>query len=122
MLGECGIPRGVLPTENEPICLISFEITAILLNGRPDTRPGFWKAYRRELELNEKTNYANYHTHLCQHQLASLKIDRSVPTYFRNGQLTIGKDAGNSMGRGDHLELPAKFKAPVKNILPLVPA
>lgn len=104
------VPVDHTPTETEPICLISFEVTAILLNGRPDTRPGFWKAYRRELELNKKTGYANYHINLCQHVLSSLKMDRSVPSYFRNGRLTVEKEAGTSLERGDKLELPARFQ------------
>jgi hypothetical protein len=82
----------VQPNETEPICLISYEITALLLAGGPDSRTSFWKAYRRELELNQKTNYQNYHIHLCRQHLADLKLDRSRPVFFRNGRLVTEKE------------------------------
>ena len=79
------------PGTNEPICLISYEITHILLGDGPANRSGFWKSYRRELDLNLKTNYTNYHITLCRHQLVSLKIDFKEPIFFRNNRLTIEK-------------------------------
>ena len=49
------------PEPDDPICLISYEVTFILLGDGPHCRPSFWKNYRRELALNQKTNYNNYH-------------------------------------------------------------
>ena len=49
------------PSETEAICLVSYEITQILLGGGPEDRPSFWKQYREELELNKKTQYKNYY-------------------------------------------------------------
>ena len=76
------------PTGEESICLISYEISAILLGAGPDERSGFWKTYRRELVLNQQTDYRNYHVNVCQHQLTSLKMKLSHPIYFRKSQLT----------------------------------
>lgn len=87
------------PDEFEPICLISYEIAGILLAGGPDTRPSFWKAYRRELELNRKTNYDNYHVRVCKGQLVSLSLDHRVPVYFRNNRLTTEKEVGKMLQR-----------------------
>ena len=42
------------PEETEVICLISYEITQILLGGGPEDRGSFWKQYREELKLNKK--------------------------------------------------------------------
>jgi hypothetical protein len=83
---------GMKPSPTEPICLISFEVTAILLNGGPEDRPSFWKAYRRELELNQKTNYDNYHVAICREHLKSLKLDLKTPVYYRNGRLTTERE------------------------------
>jgi hypothetical protein len=76
------------PELNEPICLISYEVTFILLGDGPRNRSGFWRSYRRELSLNQKTNYQNYHIHVCRHQLASLSMKLSHPVYFREDRLT----------------------------------
>ena len=76
------------PTETEPICLISYEVARILLGGGPDTRPSFWKAYRRELELNQKTNYDNYHIRVCKEHLVTLRARPEGPVYYRHGRLT----------------------------------
>ena len=88
------------PGVTEPICLISYEITNILLGGGPETRTGFWKAYRHELKLNKKTRYKNYHVELCRHHLTSLKLDLSVPVFYREGRLTTEKEANNSHYKG----------------------
>jgi hypothetical protein len=76
------------PEPHEPICLISYEITHILLGDGPGKRSGFWRSYRRELELNKKTNYQNYHVAVCRHQLVSLRMTLDKPVYFRNNRLT----------------------------------
>lgn len=80
------------PGPNEPICLISYEITAILLGDGPRNRSGFWKSYRRELALNKKTNYQNYHISLCRELLTSLRMNLNEPVYFRHHRLTTEKD------------------------------
>lgn len=77
------------PTDDEKVCLVSYKIAAILLNGGPDTRPGFWKAYRRELELNRETDYNNYHVRLCQHHIAPTQP--GAHAYFRKGTLVAEK-------------------------------
>lgn len=79
------------PGPNEPICLISYEITHILLGDGPANRSGFWRSYRRELDLNQKTNYTNYHITLCRHQLVSLKMNFRDPVFFRNNRLVTEK-------------------------------
>jgi len=79
------------PEPHEPICLISYEITAILLAGGPDCRSGFWRSYRRELALNLKTDYKNYHVQVCSRQLVSLRMQLDQPVYFRNNRLTTEK-------------------------------
>ena len=89
----------LIPSETEPICLISYEIAHILLGGGPDSRPSFWKAYRRELALNQKTNYKNYHVHLCRDHLGSFKVQMNEPVYFRNERLTIEKPIGSQVRR-----------------------
>lgn len=76
------------PGHDEPVCLVSYEITVILLGDGPQARSGFWRHYRRELALNRKTDYRNYHVHLCQHLLQSLKFRLNQPVYFRNNRLT----------------------------------
>jgi hypothetical protein len=82
------------PDEFEPLCLISYEIARILLAGGPDTRPGFWKAYRNEQELNLKTNYRNYHIHVCRGPLAELG-DKLLAknAYFRNDKIVYETEA-----------------------------
>src|SRR4051812_48572386 len=62
------------PEPHEPICLISYEITYILLGAGPQDRTSFWKSYRKELALNLKTDYRNYHVSVCRHQLTSLRM------------------------------------------------
>lgn len=81
------------PAENEPICLISYEITQILLGGGPEDRPSFWKQYREEQELNKKTNFQNYHVQVCRNHLISLNLDLKDPVFYRNKQLTLEKEA-----------------------------
>jgi len=84
--------ESLLPPEaDEPICLISYEITYILLGDGPRSRHGFWRSYRRELALNRKTDYRNYHVNVCQHQLASLRMNLNQPVYFRDNRLTTEK-------------------------------
>ena len=80
------------PTETEPICLISYEITQILLGGNPEERPSFWKRYREELELNRKTKYNNYHVQVCKSHLISLNLNLKEPVFYRNKQLTLEKE------------------------------
>ena len=79
------------PEPHEPICLVSYEITFILLAGGPDCRSGFWRSYRRELALNLKTDYSNYHVRVCSRQLVSLGMRLNQPVYFRNNRLTTEK-------------------------------
>ncbi|MSP19885.1 MAG: hypothetical protein EXR74_09995 [Bdellovibrionales bacterium] len=81
------------PEETEVICLISYEITQILLGGGPEDRGSFWKQYREELKLNKKTDYLNYHTKLCRNHLVSPKLNLKEPVYYRNKTLTLEKDA-----------------------------
>ena len=81
------------PSENEPLCLISYEITQILLGGGPEERSSFWKQYREEQELNKKTNFQNYHVQVCRNHLISLKLDLKEPVFYRNKQLTLEKEA-----------------------------
>ena len=82
------ITQSTPPSENEPICLISFEIARIRVGGGPDGRTGFWKAYYHEREVNRKTNFVNYHVELCKHQLVHLKHQPAEPVYFRGNKLT----------------------------------
>ena len=88
-----GSPRESLkaPEPHESICVISYEITFILLAGGPDCRSGFWRSYRRELELNLRTDYKNYHVNVCRHQLVSLRMRLDQPVYFRNNSLMTEK-------------------------------
>lgn len=76
------------PGPDEPICLISYELTHILLGDGPHARSGFWRSYRRELKLNLETNYDNYHVKVCRHELTSLRMKLNQPVYFREGRLT----------------------------------
>jgi len=85
-----GARESILPPEpHEPICLISYEITWILLGDGPHARKSFWKMYRRELELQKTTNYRNYHINLCQHHLTTLDMKLDRPIYFRDGKLSV---------------------------------
>src|SRR4051794_24096710 len=79
------------PGPKEPICLISYEVTVILLGDGPHARSSFWRSYRREVAINQKTNFQNYHVHLCREQLASLKMRLDSPVYFVDNRLTTGK-------------------------------
>ena len=79
------------PEPHEPICLISYEITFILLAGGPECRNGFWRSYRRELALNLRTDYRNYHVQVCSRNLVSLRMRLDQPVYFRNNRLTTEK-------------------------------
>lgn len=51
--------------------------------------------YHHELSLNRKTEYRNYHTHLCRQYLLDLATDG--PVYFRNNRLTIEKEASERL-------------------------
>jgi hypothetical protein len=86
--GESNLP----PSPEEPICLVSYEIAMILLGGGPENRSSFWKAYRRELELNRKTSYQNYHVNLCSAHLKSLRIKPTGPVFFRGNKLVTEKE------------------------------
>ncbi len=79
------------PTESEPICLISFEITCIRLGGGPEGRTGFWKAYREALAVNKRTKYQNDRVWICRNQIAALRIKPNERAFFRNGRLTLEK-------------------------------
>ncbi len=80
------------PKEDEPICLISYEVTQILLGGGPEDRTSFWKQYREEQKLNKKTNFQNYHVKVCRNHLISWKLNLKDPVYYRNKQLTLEKE------------------------------
>lgn len=80
------------PGFDEPICLISYEITVILLGAGPGSRSSFWKSYRRELALNQQTDYANYHVNLCRHLLLSPQMNLDQPVYFRGNRLTTERE------------------------------
>jgi len=93
MVFKYAIQKSMKPSENEPICLISYEITQILLGGGPEDRLSFWKQYREEQELNKRTNFQNYHVQVCRNHLISLKLDLKDPIFYRNKQLTLEKEA-----------------------------
>ena len=80
------------PTETEPICLVSFEIARIRLGGGPDERPSFWKVYREEQELNQKTGFRNEHVRICWHHLVSPRLTLEGPVYFRQGRLVMERE------------------------------
>ena len=86
-LRESNLPPG----PNEPICLISYEITVILLGDGPHSRSSFWKSYHREVAINKKTDFRNYHVHLCRNELVSLQMKLDSPVYFKNDRLTFEK-------------------------------
>ncbi len=65
-----------------PVCPISFEITAVLLGGTPEDRPGFWRAYQRELNFNRQTKFQNYHVYICREHLASLDLEPRDSAYY----------------------------------------
>ncbi len=90
--GKDKFGKDLKPSETEPICLVSYEIARILVAGGPDTRPGFWKAYRNELALNQKTNYNNYHIKLCKDHLVSPLLKLKEPIYYRDNRLTTEKE------------------------------
>lgn len=79
------------PGLNEPICLVSYEVTSILLAGGPEERSGFWKAYRKELALNKKTDYRNYHIQICSPHLRSLRTKNDSPVFYRGKRLVTEK-------------------------------
>lgn len=81
------------PTPTEEICLISYEVTKILLAGDPSDRPAFWKTYRQQLAHNLSTNYNNYRLNMCRRLLAPLEGKMGVPWYFRDARLTTERDA-----------------------------
>ena len=80
--------KEMVPDSSEAICLVTYEVTKILLSGEPQDRPGFWKAYRQELAYNQKTEYNNYRLSLCRHQLYELEPKLSYKWYFQEGKLT----------------------------------
>ena len=86
----------MIPQENEPICLISYEVTRIRLGGAPDVRPSFWTRYREELELNRKTRYQNSHIWICRNQLAPLADRLEKVFFYRNGRLIEEKPTNRS--------------------------
>lgn len=77
--------RCMEPLEGENICLVSYAITSILLNGTPKNRTSFWKAYYQELALNENTEYDNYHVRICREKLDWIKPGSQLP--LRNGTI-----------------------------------
>jgi hypothetical protein len=93
----------MIPSENEPICPVSYELAEIRLGGGPDCRPSFWKAYREELELNRRTQYRNEHIRICRNHLKSLLRPPAGPLYFRNKRLVAEKTVGGP-GEGNPAE------------------
>ena len=83
------------PNEDEKICLVSYKVASILLNGDPESRPSFWKAYRRELKLNQETDYENYHLKVCQHYWSPKDLE--VEAYYRKGSLRIQNEQGENL-------------------------
>ncbi len=81
------------PSNNEPICPISYKLTCILVGGEPEQRPGFWKKYRDNLEHNRKTKYRNSRIEICARQLADLKLNPKETLYYRNDRLVPERDA-----------------------------
>ncbi len=90
------IPNFV-PSDSEPICLISYEIARIRVGGGPDSRTGFWKAYREALEFNQKTNYQNGRMELCRPFLIPLKEKILQPHFYRKGKLVTERPVGGSV-------------------------
>ena len=80
------------PEPTEQICLISYEVTKILLGDEPAERPAFWKTYRQELAHNQKTKYDNYRLSVCRNLLRPLESKLTRPWYFRNGALTTERE------------------------------
>lgn len=85
------------PEPNETICLISYEVTSILLGGPPEVRPSFWKTYRDELAYNTRTGYVNTHVEICRNQLLPLRDKLAVPHYYRHGRLVTEKERFSSL-------------------------
>lgn len=84
------IPRTtteMVPSDSEKICLISYEVARIRVGGGPDSRTGFWRAYREALDFNIKTNYQNGRLELCRMLLLPLKDKIHQPHFFRKGRL-----------------------------------
>jgi hypothetical protein len=82
------------PSESEPICLISYEIARIRVGGEPKDRPGFWTAYREELELNQRTHYRNQHVWICRNQLMPLREKLDTRYFYRGERLVIEREVG----------------------------
>lgn len=80
------------PSENEPICLITFEVAKIRLNGGPEERPSFWKVYREEQALNLRTNFENEHVRICLPMLGPIFPLRKIPHYMRKGRLVMERE------------------------------
>ncbi len=80
-----------VPSITEPICPVSFEVTSILLGGGPDSRTSFWKTYRQELALNQKTEFRNEHVRICGRMLAAAFSRLNEPYFYRNGRLVVEK-------------------------------
>jgi hypothetical protein len=87
------------PNPDEPICPVSYEVTEIRLGGGPDSRPSFWRVYREELALNQKTQYRNEHIRICRNVLQSLRTPQNGALYFRNNRLTREKSVAPSAPR-----------------------
>lgn len=85
----------LVPSENEEICLITFEITRIRLGGGPEERKSFWKVYREEQALNEKTNFENEHVRICLPLLGPIFPLRKIPHYLRQGRLVRERDVAS---------------------------
>ena len=87
------VNESLTPGANEPICPITYELTEIRLGGGPDTRVNFWKIYRDELMLNQRTQYRNEHIRICRNVLTSLRTPQKGVLYFRNKQLIRDPEA-----------------------------
>jgi hypothetical protein len=95
---KASMTDSLVPSELEPVCLVSFEIARIRLGGGPDSRPSFWKAYREELALNLRTEYQNSHVQICRTQLKSLGDKLGRKAFFRRGNIVFERhiDVPNS--------------------------
>ena len=84
---EFDVAPSQTPDATEPICLVSYEVTKILLAGEPSERPGFWKIYRQTLEYNRVTEYQNYRLNLCKDLLEPIRPMLDRAWYFRDCRL-----------------------------------
>ena len=79
------------PSENEKICVISYEVARIRLGGGPESRLNFWKEYRAQLDYNLRTDYKNDRIRICRPELMKIDTKPTDNLFFRNGQLTVEK-------------------------------